>query len=188
MIRTLVIDLNFKKNSLGFYEFVLPLLSIAKNFGKCKVKHYSEISPDELKKDYEIILLSGNPLKDKKFLEDIEKFIWMKKENEKTILGICAGMQLISLIFGSNLKKCMEIGMTEIKTLKENSFLPYPKFIAYELHNYAVEPSEEFEIIAKSDKCIQCIKHKEKEIYGFLFYPEVRNKSILEKFFKNFKH
>ena len=97
------------------------------------------------------------------------------------ILGICAGMQAIGMIFGSLLKPCKEIGMTEVETVKEN-YLFSSTFMAYELHNYGVEPSDMLEILAVSEKCIQGIKHKEEEIYGILFHPEARNKDIVTQF------
>ena len=37
-------------------------------------------------------------------------------------------------------------------------------------------------LLAESSKCIQAVKHKEKNIYGVLFHPEVRNQEILKKF------
>ena len=58
------------------------------------------------------------------------------------------------------------------------------EFEAYELHNYSVKPSKDFEILAKSKKCVQAIKHKSKPIYGILFHPEVRNKWIIKRFLK----
>ncbi len=71
--------------------------------------------------------------------------------------------------------------MTEISTLKENPLFQ-GDFKAYTLHNYSVEPSQTFETLAESTKCIQAIKHKQKNIYGVLFHPEVRNQEILKRF------
>jgi GMP synthase (glutamine-hydrolysing) len=71
--------------------------------------------------------------------------------------------------------------MTEINMLKEN-----PLFCgdlkSYSLHSYCNEPSEDFEVWAKSTKCVQIIKHKIKPIYGVLFHPEVRNPEIIKHF------
>ena len=55
-------------------------------------------------------------------------------------------------------------------------------FRGYTLHNYSVAPSQTFETLAESTKCIQAIKHKQKDIYGVLFHPEVRNQEILKRF------
>ena len=171
----LIVDINFK-GSLGFYEFVLPLCDIAEPVGY-EVKHYSEVTDVE---KYEKIILSGTPLKDFGYLRNMNRFEWIRDCNIP-ILGICAGMQVIGLVYNSSLELCQEIRMTEIKTLKENPLFS-STFRAYELHTYGINPSDNFEILAVSEKCIQGIKHKKKGIYGVLFHPEVRNKEIVGRF------
>ncbi len=131
---------------------------------------------------YSKIILSGTTLKDHATLKQIEKFNWIKTCN-KPILGICAGMQTIALVFDVPLTTCLQIGMAEISTLKENTLFQ-GDFKAYTLHNYSVESSKNFETLAQSTKCIQAIKHKQKTIYGVLFHPEVRNQEILKRFTK----
>ena len=39
----LVVDMNWKKDSLGYYEFVLPIVSVAEDLDECVVKHYSKL-------------------------------------------------------------------------------------------------------------------------------------------------
>ena len=171
----LIVDMNFK-GSLGFCEFVLPLCNIVKPL-EYEVKHYLEVRDVKI---YEKIILSGTPLKDFGYLEDTTVFGWIK-ECDVPILGICAGMQAIGLVFDSSLKSCREIGMIEIKTIWENPLFS-STFEAYELHTYSVIPSEDFKTMATTEKCIQGIKHKKRKIYGVLFHPEVRNKDIVERF------
>jgi GMP synthase (glutamine-hydrolysing) len=125
-------------------------------------------------------VLSGTTLKDHATLKLVDKFNWIKTCG-KPILGICAGMQTISLLFGEPLVKCLQIGMVEISIIKENPLFE-GDFKAYELHNYSVKQSQTFEVLAESTKCIQAIKHKQKNIYGLLFHPEVRNQEILRNF------
>lgn len=175
----LIVDMNWKKNSLGNYEFVLPVVAIAEKLDKCMIKNYGEVTSEDLNKCDKIIL-SGTALMDTATLRELEKFQWVK-ETKKPILGICAGMETIGMIFGAPLVKCLEIGMTQITTVKEN-FLVSGEFKAYSLHSYCVEHSEVFEIWAQSPKCIQLIKHKTKPIYGALFHPEVRNLELIKRF------
>jgi GMP synthase-like glutamine amidotransferase len=177
----LIVDMNHKKDSLALSEFVLPIANIVRHMEEYETKHYSEI--DSIEK-YSKIILSGTTLKDMQFSKDIEMFGWMKNCN-KPVLGICAGMQIIGLIFGSKLSKCQEIGMREINTVKENMMFS-SKFKSYELHNFSIKPSEDFLVLAKSEKCVQSIKHKEKNIYGVMFHPEVRNNDIIERFVQYF--
>lgn len=175
----LVIDMNWMKDSLGFYEFVSPILVIAEKLDKCMVKHYLEVSKQDLDRCDKVIL-SGTALKDNEFLAKPERFQWLK-ETEKPVLGICAGMEIIGLVFKAGLSQSLEIGMTQITTLKENTLFS-GDFRAYSLHSCCVEPSEQFDVLAKSVHCTQVIKHKTKPIYGVLFHPEVRNEWILERF------
>jgi GMP synthase (glutamine-hydrolysing) len=179
----LVVDMNCKKNSLGFYEFVLPIVSVAEELDECVVKHYTEIT-EENAGEHDCIVLSGTPLRDNATLSQLEKFEWMKTCG-KPILGICAGMQTIGLVFGSGLRRCLGIGMMEISTLTENPFFS-SKFKAYTLHNFSVEPSVEFEVLAESTQCAQAVKHRRRDVYGVLFHPEVRNQEILRRFILTF--
>jgi GMP synthase-like glutamine amidotransferase len=177
----LIVDMNWKKNSLGYYETVAPLAVVAKEFDIVVVKHYSELQAKDIMNCSKIIL-SGTTLKDATALQESEKFLWLK-ETDKPVLGICAGMEAMGLVFGLHLTPCLEIGMTQITTLKDNPLF-LSTFKAYSLHSYAIEPSEDFEILAESTHCIQAIKHKQKPLYGVMFHPEVRTEDILKRFIK----
>ena len=175
----LVVDMNWKKDSLGYYEFVLPILSVAEQLDECVVKHYSEVTSEDLT-DCRRVILSGTALKNNATLNQPQKFTWLK-DIDKPVLGICAGMQTIGVVFGLLLTRCLEIGMTQMTTLNENPLFS-GTFKAYSLHNYSVESSEEFEVLAESERCLQALKHKQKPIYGVLFHPEVRNGEIVKRF------
>ena len=180
----LVVDMNWKKDSLGFYEFALPIITIAKTQDECIVKHFLEVTNQDLSQ-CDNVILSGTALKDTATLSQPEKFQWLK-ETEKPVLGICAGMETIGAAFGMRLIRCLEIGMTQIKMLKENPLF-CEDFKAYSLHSYCVEPSGDFYVWAKSTKCVQIIKHKIKPIYGVLFHPEVRNPELIKRFIASIK-
>jgi len=179
----LVVDMNSKMNSFGFSEFVLPVLSIAEELEECVVRHYLEINGEDLN-DYQKIILSGSALKNTVTLDQTARFRWLK-DFGKPVLGICAGMQTAGLVFGGRLIRCNEIGMIEIATSKAN-LLFSTKVKVYALHNYALVPPAEFEVIANSPKCVHAIRHKQKNIFGVLFHPEVRNKEIIERFIQAF--
>ncbi len=51
----LIVDMNWKKDSLGYYESVAPLTLVAKELDAVNVKHYSELQSQghiELQQDY----------------------------------------------------------------------------------------------------------------------------------------
>jgi len=175
----LVVDMNCKKDSLAYYEFVLPITSIVEKITECEVKHYLEMSTNDLKRKDKIIL-SGTPLMDNATLSQPDKFHWLKVTT-KPVLGICAGMQTIGLVFGLQLSRCLQIGMTEVITVKENALFS-GVFKAYTLHNFSVPDSTKFEPLARSATCTQAIKHRQRPLYGVLFHPEVRNPEIIKRF------
>lgn len=179
----LIVDMNWKKDSLGFFEFVQPIVSIVKNLDACIVNHYAELSQRDLRNS-DCIVLSGTALKDNVTLSQPEEFTWLR-DCDKPVLGICAGMQTIAIAFGLRLKTCLGIGMAEISTMKPNPLF-CSTFKAYSLHNYSAEPSSEFEVLAENGKCVQAMKHASKPIYGVLFHPEVRNPEILQRFARKF--
>jgi GMP synthase-like glutamine amidotransferase len=175
----LVVDMNWKKDSLGMLEFVLPITAVAKAFEECRILHFSQVTQKDLGECSRVIL-SGTALKDHVTLKEVGKFSWIRDFN-KPVLGICAGMQTISIAFDVPLAPCLQIGMTEIATAQSNPLFS-GSFKAYCLHNFSVQKSETFQVLAKSTKCIQATKHKQKNVYGVLFHPEVRNSEILERF------
>ena len=180
----LIVDMSYRKDLLGFYEFVLPIVYIAKELDECVVKHYLELGREDLSK-FDSAILSGTALKDHATLSQPEKFEWIRNCG-KPVLGICAGMQTIGLVFGLRLKKCLGIGMAQIRTLTPNPLFS-STFKAYTLHNFSVTCSPEFDALAESEKCVQAIKHKRTETYGVLFHPEVRNKEVIQRFIQRFR-
>lgn len=177
----LVVDMNYKPGSLAFNEFVKPIIAAAEPIERCVIKHYMELAPKELDR-YSKVILSGNTLKDHETLQHLDRFEWIKTFNHP-VLGICAGMQTVSRLYNVQLTPCLQIGMTEVETVKENPLFE-GKFSVYTLHNYSVSPSEAFEVLAKSGSCIQAVKHKHRELYGVLFHPEVRNPDVIRRFLR----
>jgi GMP synthase-like glutamine amidotransferase len=161
-------------------EFVKPLKDILEKAGvKSVVKNYMLLKNIDLENAAKVIIC-GTSLKDNRFLQAVEKFYWLK-DFEKPVLGICAGMQILGLVFGGNSKSKTEIGFYFENF--ENIFLGLNgKKEVYHLHNSFVSFGEEFEIFSKSKEIVQAVKHKEKPFYGVLFHPEVRQKKMILEF------
>lgn len=166
----LIVDMT--SDPLWRYEFVDSIGRLLENYD---IKHYAE---DLALDRYSHVILSGSSLNDVDYAKHLSKFSWIRN-SRKPILGICAGMQAIGLVFGSKLRKCREIGMTKITTAGRNPLFS-GAFDAYELHNYSADPPKGFRILARSGKCIQAFGKG--SIYGVLFHPEVRNGEIIKKF------
>jgi GMP synthase-like glutamine amidotransferase len=54
--------------------------------------------------------------------------------------------------------------------------------VLFQRLNCIIKPSNDFFVLAKSQKCVQAIQHKIKPLFGVMFHPEVRNPEIIEKF------
>ena len=165
------------KETLSELEFVKPLEQIVKK--NYRIHHYSKVQQEDLEHAQKIII-SGTALQDNEYLKHLNNFNWLKKIN-KPVLGICAGSQILGLQHHAKLIKKKEIGIIEIKTIKENP-LCRDTFESYTIHQNSLTHLREFEIIAQSNKTTHIFKHKTKSFYGVMFHPEVKNKEIINTF------
>lgn len=171
------------KNTLHELEFVKPIENILKDKKfKFKTINYKNLNNNLIKKS-EKIIIAGTSLKDNDFLKKLSKFSFIKETN-KPILGICAGMHIIGLIYKGKLKKQKQIGPIEIIPIEDFLGLEHNrKHQVYNLHGLYVDFSKikNFKVYAYSS-CNQAVKHNSKEIYGILFHPEVRNEDFILNF------
>ena len=173
----LVIDTCREK--LHSLEFVKPVEDVLKKQGMdFFTKHYLKVSDGDLAKA-ERVIICGTSLQDNRFVEDINYFSWLENF-EKPVLGICAGMQIIGLVFGGSVQKNLEIGFFREKFKKEFLGLSGEQEV-YHLHNNFIDFSKlnDFEIFS-SGEIPQAIRYK--NFYGVLFHPEVRNKELISRF------
>jgi GMP synthase (glutamine-hydrolysing) len=167
------------REKLHYFEFVKPIEDVVKD--GFVTKHYSEIGEDDLEK-VDKVIICGTSLRDDGFIDDLSKFGWIK-DFEKPVFGICAGFQIIGMVYGGRLKKKLEIGFFREKFDKEFLGLSGEQEV-YHLHNNYVEFSKDFDVFSDG-KIAQAVKYKGKEIYGVLFHPEVRQKEMILEFVKN---
>jgi GMP synthase-like glutamine amidotransferase len=182
----LLVDLCYRENSLGFEEFVLPIRRIV---GRCgftsRVIHYSRSNAGEAG-DARGIILCGTPVADNRFLADIRNFGWVAG-CRVPVLGICAGMEVLTLVHSGTLENCTEIGMTGIRVTGKDPLLEgRDDFQAYELHGFGCRVPAEFRVLAESDRCVQMIRHTARPQAGVMFHPEVRNDWVVERFLSTF--
>ncbi len=114
----------------------------------------------------------------------------MIKNSSIPIVGICLGFQLIAYIYGSNLIKSKGEYQTIVDfNIIENDFIfnDLSNFKVYEAHNWKIDKvPKDFIVLAESDEAIQIIKHKNREVYGFQFHPEMFiNETCGNKIFNN---
>jgi GMP synthase (glutamine-hydrolysing) len=182
----LLVDLCYREHSLGYEEFVLPIARIVHGQGEeVSTLHYAR-DPGYVTAGYDGVVLCGTPLRDNAFLSRREAFAWLA-DTELPVLGICAGMQALSLTSGGEVFPSTGIGMTDIRVTARDPLLPaVAAFPAYELHGNACTVPPGFVSLAESDRCVQVIRHHHRPVYGVLFHPEVRNEWVVERFLSSF--
>ena len=165
------------KEELSELEFVRPIEQLIK---ECKTVHFKKVTIQDIDRADKIII-AGTALKDFDYLTNFAtNWTWLKT-TRKPVLGICAGMQIILQTFENTLFDVELIGPKEVNVIKENK-LARSDFSAYFLATKASRNVSNFEVLAVTNKISCMIKHKEKEIYGCLFHPEVLNESIITNF------
>lgn len=180
--KILLIDLAHEADSIFKYEFVYPIAdALRRAEAQPEIAHFTEIS-DDLLACYDKTILCGTALKDNTFADFIESFSWIKQWN-RPILGICAGMQVISSVFGGRIVPRQIIGLEKIRIVLETPLLGMPREIeGYHLHNCGVTLPEGFDVIAGTSDSVDAFRHRSRSIYGIIFHPEVRNRWILGRF------
>ncbi len=214
----LICNLCSPKYPLSVAEYVKPVENIVKKAGfGFKTLHYSEVDAARTRgdlPDISAIILCGTALKDNEFAdsmgdaENADKFRFIRDASGKDIpiLGIGSGFRVLAEIAGGAVigERDLRIGMTKAKVVKttgtaEKIFENRDNFEVYELHKNAVTLPDCFEALAVADVDggngetdgngrILAAKHRDKEIYGVLFHPEVRNEYVVENFLKTAKN
>jgi GMP synthase (glutamine-hydrolysing) len=173
----MILVLNVCRERLHYFEFVKPIEDILKSEGfEFESFHYKELGEDILKRADKVIIC-GTSLIDNSFLEDIDSFSWLKNF-EGRVLGICAGFQILGLVFGGSLKKEKEIGFFR-ETFVEEFLGLIDEVEVYHLHGNIVEFSSDWKIFNEGEIAHAVCRGN---FYGVLFHPEVRNKEMILRF------
>lgn len=109
------------------------------------------------------------------------------------ILGICYGVQLMSIMLGGIVEKAdnREYGRMYVNLDDEELFKDVPKSsICWMSHTvYVKQPPQGFDIIGTTETCpVAAIGNREKKLYGVQFHPEVEHTEFGKVIVKNFLH
>jgi GMP synthase-like glutamine amidotransferase len=176
-----ILIVNVCSDRLGYFEFVKPVEDILKKAGEdFLTRHFLRLNYRDISRA-EKAIICGTALRDFEYLNMIEKFAWIRKA-DVPILGICAGMQVLARLFGSNLVEKTKIGRYKVKVVLKSILTYKNEFYSYFLNSRAVELNEDFETLGESGNVKCMIKHRRKRLYGCLFHPEALNPEIIVNF------
>ncbi len=138
------------------------------------------------------LIIMGGPMS----VNDENKFKWLKSEksfiekaitNNKTVIGICLGAQLIADVLGSKIYKneFKEIGWFDIELIEEGKhhtlFEDFPSITkVFHWHSDTFELPANSIRIAKSEACPNQSFVYNKKVIGLQFHLEMNEKSINE--------
>jgi len=141
------------------------------------------------------IIFSGSPItltcEDKKTCEDRNEYLELFpfiKEIHTPVLGICFGHQVIGHSFGSHYHVGEFInGKRQVEVVSPNILFEWITDLTFhQNHEQHITLPDDFMLLAKSDTCEnESMKHKDKDIYGVQFHPEVSGDSG-KKLIQNF--
>ena len=139
-------------------------------------RKYSEVGREDLE-SCEKVILSGRRKYSKEINVANSRIARYCYENEKPLLGICYGAEIIALTMGGSLRKMpSHVQGNFILAVREPNALTgdSQELQVYESHRYCIArlPAN-FKSQASSDDCAhELFSHESKKIFGTQFHPE----------------
>ena len=126
--------------------------------------------------NFDSYILSGRRKNDSKMNALNSKIIKHAVTNNKSLLGICYGAEMLALTMGGTIKKmdALHRGDEEIEILESNP-LCNDKITVFESHHFEISKlNDSLENIASSKICKnEFIRVKNSKIFGTQFHPEM---------------
>jgi len=127
--------------------------------------------------NYDGIILSGRTDSLKSMNVANIRLVNLANENDKPLLGICYGAEIMTLALNGALRRLNDriIGDHTINVNKNNSLTDKKTLNVFECHGYYIARlPKEFEGIADSGNCnYEIVRHNKRQIFGTQFHPEM---------------
>ena len=136
---------------------------------------------------YESFILSGRRTNKKKTNEINSKIVKHVIKNDKKLLGICYGAEILALTLGGTIRKSSSIqkGYEKINVLQEN-LISSNSLNVFESHGFEISILPRgLKNLADSQNCkYEIIQYEQKFIFGTQFHPEMSQDghNLIEKF------
>ena len=136
--------------------------------------------------NYDSFILSGRRKNEKKINEINSKIITHCITNNKKLLGICYGAEILALTLGGTIRKTsLQKGNELIQTIEEN-LISNDSLQVFESHSFEISKlPDDLLVLAQSNNCkYEVIKHKKLPIFGTQFHPEMSKdgNDLIERF------
>lgn len=144
------------------------------------------IELDKIEK-YDSIILSGRRKNEKKINEVNSKIIRHSIKNDKKLLGICYGAEMLALALGGTIRKTKSLqkGDETINIFKENP-ISKGSMTVFESHGFEISKLPKTLVsLAESGNCkCEIVMYEGKPIFGTQFHPEMSQDGhgLIEKF------
>ena len=136
---------------------------------------------------YDSIILSGRRKNEKKINEVNSKIINHSIQNDKKLLGICYGAEILALTLGGTIRKTnsLQKGSETINIFKENP-ISKGSMKVFESHGFEISKLPRTLVsLAESENCkYEIVMFEGKPIFGTQFHPEMSQDGygLIEKF------
>jgi len=137
--------------------------------------------------NYSSIVLSGRRKNNSEMNSINSTLVKHSLEEDKPLLGICYGAEILALTLGSTIKKMESSrhGLYEVEVTKNNP-LCNGTIKVYESHFYMISKLNSLltQIASSTDCKFEIFQYDNKNIFGTQFHPEMSEdgKSLLERF------
>ncbi|MCE9653469.1 MAG: gamma-glutamyl-gamma-aminobutyrate hydrolase family protein [Nitrosarchaeum sp.] len=150
-------------------------------------KQTPELLDLKLLDNYNSFILSGRRKNEKKTNEINSKIINHTIQNNKKLLGICYGAEILALTLGGTIRKLsFSQKGNEIISIQRENRLSNDNLQVFESHEFEISKLPDILItIGKSKNCkFEIIQYDKKPIFGTQFHPEMSDdgQNLIQKF------
>jgi len=137
--------------------------------------------------NYNSFILSGRRKNDKKINQINSKIIHHAIQNDKKLLGICYGAEILALTLGGTIRKLIspQKGNEKISIQRENLLFDNDLHV-FESHGFVISKLPDILLgIGESKNCkFEIIQYDKKLIFGTQFHPEMSDdgQNLIQKF------
>ncbi len=150
-------------------------------------KQTPELLDLKLLDNYNSFILSGRRKNEKKTNEINSKIINHAIQNNKKLLGICYGAEILALTLGGTIRKLTlsQKGIEKINIQRENPLFT-DNLQVFESHGFEISKLPDILlVIGESKNCkFEIIQYDKKLIFGTQFHPEMSSdgQNLIQKF------